>query len=98
MLGNTARWSYNLASLFGQLCAAGRRSDSVSLMQPVRSPSELPTNWHYFVCNLLIFKRVGFTTGLLDKGYICVAKQYGPACRGNGYKSEQRKKSVWLYN
>ena len=28
-----------------------------------RTRSELP-HWHYFVCNLLIFKGVGFKTGL----------------------------------
>ena len=31
------------------------------------SRSQLPTNWHYFVCNL-IFQGVAFTTGLLVQG------------------------------
>ena len=59
------------------------------------SRSELLTNWHYFVCNLLIFKGEDFTSGLLDKGYICVARQYEPAYRGKGYyKPEQCKECV----
>ena len=35
----------------------------------------------------------------LVKGYICVARQYGPVYREKGYyKPEQCKESVWLYN
>ena len=36
--------------------------------------SELPI-WHYFACNLLIFKGVGFNTGLFSSGVICIARQ-----------------------
>ena len=38
------------------------------------------------------FKGVGFTTGPLDQGYICVARQYGPAYRGKGYKTPEQEK------
>ena len=38
-------------------------------------------NWHYFACNILIFKGVGYDWPF-SSGVICIARQYGPAYRG----------------
>ena len=36
------------------------------------------------------YLREWVTTGLLDQGYICIARQYGAAYRGKGYKTPEQ--------
>ena len=62
-LRETAIWQHLGKRELGAVCVSESQLASCHHRDHI-SRSELPPNWHYFVCNLLILKGVGFKTGL----------------------------------